>query len=74
MLLSYLILFPHQDANGRRPGDKGFIPPSWTDGKGHLLPSKPQSGLDEGCYDEDYVDKGGRRVGEKGLLLLFNFY
>lgn len=44
------------DANGRRAGEEGFLPPH------------QQSGLAAGAYDEHYRDENGRHVGEEGFV------
>eukprot|EP01012_Entosiphon_sulcatum_P020572 TRINITY_DN2549_c0_g1_i18.p1 TRINITY_DN2549_c0_g1~~TRINITY_DN2549_c0_g1_i18.p1 ORF type:complete len:7257 (+),score=712.60 TRINITY_DN2549_c0_g1_i18:702-21773(+) len=57
----------YKDATGKQPGQIGFVPPSWIDSSGNLLPGKPQSGLGSGGYDLDYRDVTGRRVRQAGF-------
>ena len=52
----------YRDKNGRRPGQKGFLPPRRSRAKARIVHP-----LDEGEYDEDYRDAEGRGAGDRGF-------
>ena len=58
--------YTYRDKNGRRPGDKGFIPPL-TGVRDPMERAVKAAGL-EGGYDMDYRDRNGRAPCMPGFL------